>query len=127
MAILQARSPLRSAHPLLLITNKLVSIALFIALLCAGWVGLSYLRNQLQSRRHQPVSAPAAAASAVPDVSADATQEKHAAAPMLVYFCQSDAGYYHASTHLERCKRTALSLDAAIARGLKRCPTCFPE
>ena len=44
MASLQARSPLRSAHPLFFI-NKLVSLTAFIVLLCVGWVVVSFLKS----------------------------------------------------------------------------------
>ena len=49
MASLQARSSLRSAHPLLFI-NKLISLTAFIILLGAGWVAVSYLKNEVITR-----------------------------------------------------------------------------
>ena len=126
MASLQARSPLRSAHPLFLLFNKFVSVTLFVTLLVAGWIGLNYLRAELQS---QPLKQAPAASSAAPIVPASNQMAVSQKAPpaRLVYVCQTDSSLFHASTHLERCKRTALSEDAALARGLKRCQVCLPD
>ena len=50
------------------------------------------------------------------------------ASARLVYSCAIDKDFYHASTHLpSRCERTALSEEAALQRGLKRCKACFPD
>jgi len=128
MASLQARSQLRSAHPLLLMVNKLVSLAFFVALLCGGWLALNYLRTELQGKwLHSSTSTVAPAPAPEPALQQAVEGNKQPSASRLVYFCQSDSGYYHASTHLQRCKRTALGEEAAIARGLKRCPVCLPE
>ena len=129
MASLQVRSPLRSAHPLFL--NKIVSLTAFLVLLCLGWVALSYLKSDLVDRA-RPAATETAIASksaAVPvKESASAELRPIAAAARLVYSCVDDKEYYHASTHLSaRCDRTALSEEAATARGLKRCKACFPD
>jgi hypothetical protein len=130
VASLQARSPLRSAHPLFF-GNKLVSLAAFTVLLCVGWVVLSYLKSDLlyrwRSGSSETVSASKSAVVPLKEVSAP--EVKELTTPVrLVYSCVTDKDYYHASTHLPvRCERTALSEEAAIGRGLKRCKTCFPE
>ena len=133
MASLQARSSLRSAHPLFLI-NKLITLAAFMVLLGAGWIAVCYLKNEFANRR--PVTADQQ--SAVPSVSAndttsrvaqtDSVEVKRLAKPVkLVYACSSDRVYYHASSHLPaRCDRSALSEDAAFERGLKACSVCMP-
>jgi hypothetical protein len=130
VASLQARSPLRSAHPLFLI-NKLISLAAFIVLLGAGWIAVCYLKNEFANRR--PVSADqqttAASVSANETAQTESVEVKRLAKPVrLVYACSSDRDYYHASSHLpSRCDRSALSEDAAFERGLKACSVCMPD
>jgi hypothetical protein len=65
----------------------------------------------------------------MPVKEAASADDKALATPLrLVYSCVADKDYYHASTHLPaRCERTAVSEEAAIKRGLKRCRSCFPE
>jgi len=133
VASLQARSSLRSAHPLFLI-NKLISLAAFIVLLGAGWIAVCYLKNEFTNRR----PAGAEQQSAIATVSANDTpsrvgqtetvEVKRLAKPVkLVYACSSDRVFYHASSHLPaRCDRSALSEDAAFERGLKACAVCLP-
>ena len=132
MASLQARSPLRSAH-LLLFLNKLVSLIALIALLAAGWMAVSYLRVELANNsRGAPVDA---SPSAPPKLATVGKTEPGAAelrlqhAPVrLVYWCGGVAESYHTASHLPKnCSRTALSEEAALRRGLKRCPVCLPE
>ena len=127
MASLQARSSLRSAHPLLFI-NKLISLTAFIILLGAGWVAVSYLKNEVITRWRGATENKAPSTlnnSAVQIDSAASTETK---AVRLVYSCSEDQEYYHASTHLpSRCERTALSEEAALRRGLKHCRVCLPE
>lgn len=129
MASLQARSPLRSAHPLFF--NKLVSLSAFTLLLCLGWVVVSFLKSDTFDRwRSGSVSTVAASKSVSGTVrEASLTEAKAAVTPTrLVYACVSDKDYFHASTHLPaRCERTALSEEAARQRGLKRCKVCFLE
>jgi hypothetical protein len=128
VAGLQARSPLRSAHPLLFV-NKIVSLTAFIFLLGAGWVALSYLKTDVfdrwqsrSSENSQEVRTAAAGQAAVPEVKPLVPDTR------LVYSCTSDKDYYHASSHLPAgCERTVLSEEAAIGRSLKRCKTCFPD
>ena len=130
MASLQARSPLRSAHPLFFV-NKLVSLTAFIVLLGVGWVVVSFLKSDTfdrwRSGSSDTVSASKSATAPVRETSSP--EVKPLMAPVrLVYSCAADKDYYHASTHLPaRCERTALSEEAAGQRGLKRCRVCFPE
>ena len=130
MASLQARSPLRSAHPLFFI-NKVVSLTAFTVLLGAGWVAVSYLKSDAfdrwRSGSSDTVSAPKSATAPVKDASLP--EVKPLLTPVrLVYSCAADTDHYHASTHLPaRCERTALGEEAAIQRGLKRCKVCLPD
>jgi hypothetical protein len=130
MASLQARSPLRSAHPLFFL-NKFISLAAFAVLLGVGWVALSYLKSDVFDRWRGGVSETTAASKSatVPNSEASSPEIKTVAAPArLVYSCTIDKDFYHTSTHLpSRCERTALSEEAAIQRGLKRCKACFPD
>jgi hypothetical protein len=130
VASLQARSPLRSAHPLFFI-NKVVSFAAFIVLLAVGWVALNYLKSEAfdRWRNGSPDTVSASRSALVPVGETSSPEVKALKSPVrLVYSCASDKEFYHASTHLPaRCERTAVSEEAAIQRGLKRCLTCFPE
>lgn len=131
MASLQARSSLRSAHPLLFI-NKLISLTAFIILLGAGWVAVSYLKNEITTRWQGTAENKATTTlnnSAVQIDAAASSETKAVSTPVrLVYSCSEDHDYYHASTHLpSRCERTALSEEAALRRGLKHCRVCLPE
>ena len=133
MPSLQARGPLRSTHPLLLLT-KLVYLIVFVFLLAAGWVGLSYLKSDRASRsttgaqleQPQPASTMAVTAIGIQKASADATP---LTVPVhLVYSCKADKDHYHTSAHLpSKCERSALSEQSALQRGLKPCPVCLPE
>ena len=129
MASLQARSPLRSAHPLFFV-NKLVSLSAFIVLLCVGWVVVNFLKSDSFDRwrngSSDTVSASKSATTPVRESSMSQTKAEVASA-RLVYSCADDKDYYHVSTHLPaRCERTAFSEEAAGKRGLKRCGVCFP-
>ena len=130
MASLQARSQLRSAHPLFFI-NKVVSLTAFTVMLGAGWVAVSYLKSEAFDRWRSGASdPPTASKSAIAPVKeASASEVKPVMAPVrLVYSCAADKVHYHASSHLPApCERTALGEEAAIQRGLKRCRICFPE
>lgn len=125
MASLQARSSLRSAHPLIVV-NKLISLTAFIVLLAAGWVAVNYLKNEVLMRWRAPGES-TASASALP--SNDAASDSKTARPVrMVYACTGDKQYYHNSTHLPvKCDRSAMSEEAALARGLKRCHLCLPD
>ena len=130
MASLQARSPLRSAHPLFFV-NKLVSLTAFIVLLGVGWVVVSFLKSDTfdrwRSGSSDTVSASKSATVSVRETSSPEVKPLMAPA-RLVYSCAADKDYYHASTHLPaRCQRTALSEEAAGKRGLEGCRVCFPE
>lgn len=129
MASLQARSPVRSAHPLFFI-NKIVSLSAFLVMLGAGWVVVSYLKSDAFDRWRSgipdTVSASKAATLPVKESSSDA--KVLSPSHRLVYSCAADKDFYHVSTHLPaRCERTAVSEEAAIQRGLRRCRTCFPD
>ena len=129
MASLQARSALRSAHPLFFV-NKIVSLTAFIVLLGAGWVVLSYLKNDVFGRWQTggTKTIAAAAQSPIPEQTSAPQINSLVPASRLVYSCASDKDYYHASNHLpDQCERTVLSEEAALNRGLKRCKKCFPD
>jgi hypothetical protein len=130
VASLQARSPLRSAHPLVFI-NKFVSLAAFTVLLGVGWIAFSYLKSDVFDRSRIDVSEAATTTknATLPVGEATSSQVKPAAATSrLVYLCSFDKDFYHAATDLpQHCERIALSEDAAIQRGLKRCKKCFPD
>jgi hypothetical protein len=134
VASLQARSPLRSAHPLFLI-NKLISLAAFIVFLGAGWIAVCYLKNEVANRRPVSTDQQMSAASVSANETASragqtaSVEVKRLAKPVkLVYACSSDRDYYHTSSHLPaRCDRSALSEDAAFERGLKACSVCMPD
>ena len=126
MASLQARSSLRSAHPLFVV-NKLISLTAFVLLLAAGWVAVNYLKNEVLTRWRSSGDQVSSAA-AVPSADA-ATDAKAARLPVrMVYSCAGDKQFYHSSTHLPaKCDRTAMSEEAAISRNLKRCRICLPD
>jgi ABC-type uncharacterized transport system YnjBCD permease subunit len=127
LASLQARSSLRSAHPLIVV-NKLISLTAFMLLLAAGWVAVNYLKNEVLMRWRTPGESTASASVAAP--SSDAASDTKAARPpvRMVYSCVGDKQFYHNSTHLPaRCDRSAMSEEAARARGLKRCHLCLPD
>ncbi len=127
MASLQARSSLRSAHPLIVV-NKLISLTAFMLLLAAGWVAVNYLKNEVLMRWRTPGDSTASASVASPSSDA-ASDAKAARTPVrMVYSCVGDKQFYHNSTHLPaRCDRSAMSEEAALARGLKRCHLCLPD
>ena len=129
MASLQARSPVRSAHPLLFV-NKIVSLSAFLVMLGVGWVAVSYLKTNALDRWRSgsPENVSVTKAATIP-VKEPSTETKSLAPSLrLVYSCAADKEFYHVSTHLPaRCERTAVSEEAAIQRGLKRCRTCFPD
>jgi hypothetical protein len=130
VASLQARSPLRSAHPLFFF-NKLVSLTAFTVLLGVGWLVVSFLKSESfdRLRTGSTESVSASRSAAVPVRDSGSPEAKLLMTPVrLVYSCADDKDYYHASTHLPaRCERTALSEEAAGQRGMKRCKVCFPE
>lgn len=128
MASLQARSSIRRFGFLPLV-NRLMSVAVLITLLSAGWVALSFLRSELGRRpslsgtevkAREDLSLSASSAEPAPEgVSAGKTS-------ILVYSASGDSDFYHSSSHLPaRSERTALSEDAARTRGLKPCPICL--
>jgi hypothetical protein len=129
VASLQARSPVRSAHPLFFV-NKIVSLSAFLVMLGAGWVVVSYLKtNALDRWRNgSPENVSVTKAATVPLKEASLETKSLSPSLRLVYSCAADKEFYHVSTHLPaRCERTAVSEEAAIQRGLKRCRTCFPD
>jgi hypothetical protein len=129
VAGLQARSPLRSAHPLFSL-NKLVSLTAFLLLLGAGWVALCYIKNEMIARSLGSTDSSSTAKTTAARMSeARAAGINQLSTPArLVYSCAGDQQYYHAATHLpEQCERTALNEDAALQRGLKQCKACIPH
>jgi hypothetical protein len=131
LASLQARSSLRSAHPLIVV-NKLISLTAFVLLLAAGWVAVNYLKNEVLTRWRSPVetASPTATSSSAAVQSNEATTDARATRlPVrMVYSCVGDKQFYHNSTHLPaKCDRTAMSEEAARSRGLKRCHLCLPD
>jgi hypothetical protein len=129
VAGLQARSPLRSAHPPFFI-NKLVSLTVFLFLLGVGWVALCYVRAEMTARSQGATeTGPSVKSTAVQINAADASQFKQPTAPVrMVYRCAGDDHSYHTAAHVPQgCERTALSEDAALQRGLKHCQVCMPE
>ena len=129
MASLQARSPVRSAHPLFFV-NKIVSLTAFIVMLGVGWVVVSYLKTNALDRWRNGSSENVSVTKAATVPVKESSSETKALSPSLrlVYSCAADKEFYHVSTHLPaRCERTAVSEEAAIQRGLKRCRTCFPD
>jgi hypothetical protein len=106
----------------------------FVFLLAAGWVGVSYLKSDRVSRstggsqleKAAPVSNMSVTAIGIQKASADATP---LTTPVhLVYSCKADKDRYHTSAHLTgKCERSALSEQSALQRGLKPCPVCMPE
>jgi hypothetical protein len=129
VAGLQARSPLRSAHPLFFI-NKFVSLTAFLVLLGAGWVALCYLRAEMSTRPHGAgENSPSVKSTSVQAGAPDAFQARKQTAPVrMVYWCEGSGQYYHTAAHMpRRCERTALSEAAALQRGLRHCQVCMPE
>lgn len=127
MESLRARSPLRSAHPLFSL-NKLASLTAFLLLLAAGWVAISYIRNELSARPQGSKATPSTVkAAALRNAETDAAKVNQLSSPVrMVYSCSGDGEYYHTATHLpQQCERTALSEDAAVQRGLKHCNVCI--
>jgi len=94
-------------------------------LLAAGWVAVNYLKNEVLTRWHNEAAPPAGNAAA--QTSDAAVEAKTLRPPVrMVYSCAGDQQFYHNSTHL-KCDRTAMSEEAALTRGLKRCRACLPE
>jgi hypothetical protein len=97
-------------------------------LLAAGWVAVNYLKNEVLMRWRTPGETTASASSAALP-STDSSEAKAARTPVrMVYSCVGDKQYYHNSTHLPaKCDRSAMSEEAALSRGLKRCHLCLPD
>jgi hypothetical protein len=135
MPSLQARTPMQGFR-LLRFFSKCVSFSLISLLLCAGWVGVCYLKSSLdnhkqasksntvansQSLNPNPVSLNVNQVAAT-QVDAEKKETK------LVFSCTSDKEHYHTAKHLtSHCARIALSEGAAVERGLKPCSICFSE
>jgi len=99
-------------------------------MLGVGWVAVSYLKTNALDRWRSgsPENVSVTKAATIP-VKEPSTETKSLSPSLrLVYSCAADKEFYHVSTHLPaRCERTAVSEEAAIQRGLKRCRTCFPD
>ncbi|MBI3651934.1 MAG: hypothetical protein HY231_13015 [Acidobacteria bacterium] len=135
MPSLQARTPMHGFRPLLLVSRAL-SFSLITFLLCAGWVGVCYLKSSRDNRSNVSNFKSTANASATTPNPVSMNVNQLAAAPAeaekpeakLVFFCSADKEQYHLAKHLTaHCARTALSESAAVERGLKPCPLCFPK
>jgi hypothetical protein len=122
-------------HPLMFI-SKFISFSVFAVLLCAGWVGVCYLKKELDNRHTilKPTQVSAASSSPSNDnfasVNTAVTPEtaKQSKEARLVYSCSTDRVHYHTSKHLSTyCVRIALSESAATERGLKPCSICISE
>lgn len=135
MPSLQARTPMHGFHPLMFI-GKCFSFSILIVLLCAGWVGVCYLKRELDNRHTLIKPTQVSSASASPsnisftNVNAAATAEtvKQNKASRLVYSCSIDQEHFHTAKHLAlNCTRIALSETAARERGLKPCSICISQ
>ena len=135
MPSLQARTPMQGFH-LLRLFSKFVSFSLIALLLCAGWVGVCYLKSSLDNRNQTSKSNTTSNASSLTpnpvslkvDQSATTRTDRDKKETKLVYSCSTDKEHYHAAKHLSaHCTRIALSEAAALERGLKPCSICFPE
>ena len=136
MTSLQTRSGLPGGR-LVVILIRAASFLLLVLVLCAGWLGLSYLKNQGSNRRSL-IAPTSVSASATTTKSSPNSQPKVAAtteparsepsAPRWVYTSAVDKSFYHNFKHLQANRaRTAMSEEAAAERGLKPCPRCFPN
>jgi hypothetical protein len=135
MPSLQARTPMHGFHPLMFI-SKFISFSMLAVLLCAGWVGVCYLKKELNNRHTTGKATQVSSVSPSPskvsfaEVNTLATTEtaKQNNASKLVYSCSTDKEHYHTSKHLSsNCARIALSESAAMERGLKPCSICISE
>jgi hypothetical protein len=123
VASLQARNPLRSAHPLIVV-NKILSLTAFMVLLGAGWIAVCYLKNEINHYVYGPPHETPSRSAAL-HVGEAAVTPKTSAVP-LVYSCVGDKENYHTLAHMpDRCERKALSEQAALQRGLKPCQLCL--
>jgi hypothetical protein len=128
LASLQARSSIRRPGVLPLI-NRLMSVAVLVTLLSAGWVALSFLRAEMGRRPSfsggevKPREELSISNSSAESATGASSPSK---ASILVYSAAGDGDFYHNSSHLPaRAERTALSEEAARSRGLKPCPVCL--
>jgi hypothetical protein len=135
MLSLQARVPIQRFRPLLFL-GKLISFSMVAFLLCAVWVGVCFLKREMNHRGSKVKSVQISTATSMPanalPVKANQPLVSNAAAQKkesrLVYFCATDKENYHVAKHLgSPCTRIALSESAALERGLKPCSHCFPE
>jgi hypothetical protein len=131
----QARTPMQG-FPLLRFVSKFVSFSLIALLLCAGWVGVCYLKNsrEFHNQPSKSNSLSNASSKAPSPVSLNLNQvaatqvEQGKREAKLVYSCPTDKEHYHFAKHLSaHCARIALSESAALQRGLKPCSACFSE
>lgn len=104
--------------------------------LCAGWVGVCYLKREMDNRH--TILKPTQVSSASPssanigfaNVNAVATSEaaNQIKEARLVYSCSTDKEHFHTAKHLSlSCARIALSETAARERGLKPCAICISQ
>lgn len=131
MPSLQVRRLSLRVRPLVVLSN-IVSSLIAVVLLCAVWVGVSYVKNRAANQRSliaPPVSASSTAGANSTAVRLSATEKTEPpASTRPVYSCAADKTYYHDSKHLQlNCDRVVSGEDAAASRGLKPCPRCFAK
>jgi hypothetical protein len=122
-------------HPLMFI-SKFISFSMLGFLLFAGWVGVCYVKKELDNRQTilKPTQLSSASSSpsnltfASANTAASPEAAKQNKESRLVYSCSTDKEHYHTSKHLSSsCVRIALSESAAMERGLKPCSRCISE
>ena len=132
MSDLHATS-IKRFHPLMF-ASRFVSFLLFGLLLCAGWIGLSYYRNNPVVSDRNLITPASTQLSTTTLTSRKAnsltsTESKPATTTSrLIYLLSSDKEHFHSLKHVPaNVERVALSEAAAIERGLKPCPICISE
>ena len=131
MSDLQATS-IKRFQPLLF-AGRFVSFLLFGFLLCAGWIALSYCKNNLFfADRNLITPATTQSSTNLPSrtvTSQTVTENKLSdSTSRLVYLLPSDKQYFHSLKHVPaKVERVAVSENAAIERGLKPCPLCISQ
>ncbi len=132
MSDLQATS-VKRFQPLMF-AGRLLSFLLFGMLICAGWIGLSYCKNNLFfTERNLITPAPnqlsstTTATRKADNQTTTSGKATEATAP-LIYIQPTDKQRFHTAKHLSANReRIAISKEAAIERGLKPCPICLTQ
>jgi hypothetical protein len=108
--------------------NRLFSLLTFLAIFTIGWVALSYLKSELAGidRPDNHASGTGTAVTAPQQKEPVGSPTPSKTEPVLVYSTAADGVNFHTATHLpSNLERTALSEEAARARGLKPCAICM--